>query len=151
METPSPVRRAELDSANPELADLMQAIGRFIRHMRSAAVGHGLSMTESMALARLEREGPATTAELARAESVRPQSMGATVATLEEAGLIARAPDPADGRRMILSITARGVELRRQTAEAKHAWLAERMASLDAGERETLFAAGRILRRVVEP
>jgi DNA-binding MarR family transcriptional regulator len=131
------------------LAELMRAMGLLIRRMRAAVVNNGLSMSESMTLGRLEREGPATTAELARAESVKPQSMGATVAALEEAGLVERRPDPGDGRRVILSVTEKGVELRRQTSAAKTVWLTERLAQLSAEERETLFAAGRILGRVV--
>lgn len=131
------------------LTELMQAMGLLIRRMRAAAVGHGLSLSESMTLGRLEREGAATTAELARAESVKPQSMGATIAALEELGLVRREPDPGDGRRMIVSVTEQGVALRRQTAEAKHAWLSARLAELSVEERETLFAAGRILGRVV--
>ena len=132
------------------MSELMRSMGLLIRRMRAAAGGSdGLSMSEAMTLGRLERGGPATTAELARAESVKPQSMGATVAALEEMGLIERQPDPGDGRRMLLSVTAKGIELRRQTAAAKHAWLAARLAELSAEERETLFAAGRILSRVV--
>ncbi|HEY0780561.1 MAG TPA: MarR family transcriptional regulator [Gemmatirosa sp.] len=55
---------------------------------------------------RLERDGPASVAELARAEGVRPQSMGATVAVLEAAGLVDGTPDPTGGRRTVLSLTA---------------------------------------------
>lgn len=140
----------EENSESVALAELMPAIGLVLRRMRTMAAGHGLSMSESMTLGRLEREGPATTAELARAESVKPQSMGATIAALEELQLVERWPDPNDGRRIIVTVTAKGVELRRQTAEDKHAWLAARLAELAPEERRTLFAAGRILRQVVE-
>jgi DNA-binding MarR family transcriptional regulator len=142
-------QKTEEKSDQAALAELMQAMGLLIRRMRAAAVGHGLSLSESAALARLEREGPATTAELARAESVKPQSMGATVAALEEIGLVERQPDPGDGRRVLLSVTEVGVDLRRKASAAKHAWLAARLAELSDEERQTLFAAGRILGRVV--
>ena len=46
---------------------------------------------------RLEKDGPATASSLARAEGMRPQSMGAVVAALESAGLMRGAPDPTDG------------------------------------------------------
>ena len=64
-----------------------------------------LTASQRFALGRLSREGPLTVTALARAEGVRPQSMGATVAVLEAQGLVAGAPDPADGRQTLLSLT----------------------------------------------
>jgi DNA-binding MarR family transcriptional regulator len=49
-----------------------------------------------------------TTAELARREQITPQAMGATIAGLEQRGLVARSPDAADARRSILTLTAEG-------------------------------------------
>jgi DNA-binding MarR family transcriptional regulator len=132
------------------LSELMQAVGLLIRRMRAASSGHGLSMGESMALARLEREGPATTADLARAEGVKPQSMGATVSALEEMGFVERKPDKSDGRQMIVSITAKGAAVRKSASEAKHAWLSEAVAKLNPEDRATLFAAGKIIRQLAE-
>jgi len=40
---------------------------------------------------------------LAKAESVRHQSMRVTVASLETKGLVSGAPDPADGRQTVLT------------------------------------------------
>jgi len=132
------------------IAELLQSMGRLIRRLRAAVAGHGLSMSESMTLGRLEREGPATTAELARAESVKPQSMGSTIAQLEELGLVERQADPQDGRRMIVSVTEKGREVRIRASEAKHTWMAARLAELTEEERATLYSAGRILGRVVD-
>jgi DNA-binding MarR family transcriptional regulator len=72
-------------------------------------------LTESAVLARLAKDGAATTADLARAESVKPQSMGATVATLEELGLVQRKPHRTDGRQMNIELTAKGVAVRNST------------------------------------
>ena len=74
--------------------DLTQAIGLLVRRVRAAAASHDLSLTESAVMARLDRDGPATTADLARAEGMKPQSMGATVAALEEMGMVERKPHP---------------------------------------------------------
>jgi DNA-binding MarR family transcriptional regulator len=134
------------------VTELMQAIGLLVRRVRSAAADSAseLSMTESMVLARLEKEGPATTAELARAEGMRPQSMGTVVAALEELGLIERSAHPTDGRQMILSISAKGAAVRSSVRGAKHMWVMQAIAQLDKEEQETLFAAGEILRRMVQ-
>ena len=60
-------------------------------------------------LARLEREGPATTSALAAAERVRPQSMAQTLAELGAAGLVgADGRIRTDGRQILIELTERG-------------------------------------------
>ena len=130
--------------------DFIQAIGLLVRRVRAAAASHGLSMTEALVMARLAREGPATTADLARAESMKPQSMGATIAALEEMGMVERTPHPTDGRQVNIALTAKGATVRKSTKEAKRMWLAQAMAALEEEERETLFRAGEIIKRLVE-
>ena len=75
--------------------------------------------------------GPATTAELARAESMKPQSMGATVAALEEMGMVERKPHPTDGRQMNIELSAKGAAVRNSARDAKRTWLAQAIAQLD--------------------
>jgi DNA-binding MarR family transcriptional regulator len=132
------------------VADFGQAIGLLVRRVRAAGASHQLSWTESAVMARLAKEGPATTADLARAEAVKPQSMGATVAALEEMGFIERKPHPSDGRQMNIELTAKGADVRKSSKDAKRTWLAHTIAQLNDQERETLFAAGEIMKRLVE-
>ena len=133
-----------------EVIEFAQTIGQLVRRVRAAAASHELSLTEASVLGRLEREGPATTAELARAENVKPQSMGATVAALEERGLVERKPHPTDGRQVNIELTAKGAAVRNSAREAKRTWLAQAVAELEEAERETLFKAGEIIRRLLE-
>lgn len=121
-----------------------------MRRVRAAAASQELSLTEAAVLARLANGGPATTADLARAESMKPQSMGTTIAALEERGLVERTPHPTDGRQMHIELTAKGAAVRKSAKDAKHTWLAQALARLDERERETLFRAGEILKRLVE-
>jgi len=72
-------------------------------------------------LGRLGRDGPATTAALARGELVRPQSMRATLAALAEQDLVARAPDPTDGRQVVFSLAEAGDRTRASAREARRA------------------------------
>jgi len=65
-------------------------------------------LPESSALTRLDRGGPATASALAKLEQISPQSMGATLGALEARGLVERRPDPADGRKSLLTVTAAG-------------------------------------------
>lgn len=134
-----------------EVSEFAQTIGRLVRHMRAAAAQHELSLTEASVLARLGRDGPATTAELARAEGMRPQSMSAAVATLEERGLVERKPHPSDGRQMNIVLTDKGISVRSSAKDLKRAWLAQRTAGLEEEERQILARAGDILKRLLGP
>ncbi|HEV2270102.1 MAG TPA: MarR family transcriptional regulator [Steroidobacteraceae bacterium] len=134
-----------------DVSDFALTIGRLVRQMRAAAAQHELSLTESAVLARLGREGPATTAELARAENMRPQSMSTAVATLEERGLVERKPHPSDGRQTNIALTDKGAAVRSSTKDLKRAWLAQATAGLADEERQILARAGDILRKLLEP
>jgi DNA-binding MarR family transcriptional regulator len=137
-------------SLDASVADFVQAVGLLVRRTRAAAAAHGLSWTESAVMARLAKSGPATTAGLARGESVKPQSMRATVAALEERGLVARQPHPTDGRQVIIELTPAGHALYKSARDAKRTWVAQAIAQLDEADRETLFAAGAILQRLID-
>lgn len=134
-----------------DVSDFSQTIGRLVRQMRAAAAQHELSLTELAVLGRLGRHGPASTAELARAESMRPQSMSAAVAALEERGLVERKPHPSDGRQVNIALTEKGAAVRSSTKDLKRAWLTQAMAGLDEEARQTLARAGDILKRLLEP
>ena len=107
-------------------------------------------MSQAFVLGRLDKEGPATTADLARAEGVKPQSMGTTVASLEELELVQRKPHPTDGRQVYIALTAKGAEMRKSIGDAKQTWLTQAISQLDERERETLFAAGKIIERLAK-
>jgi DNA-binding MarR family transcriptional regulator len=130
--------------------DLIQAIGLLVRRVRAAAASHGLSLTESVVMARLAKGGPATTADLARAEGMKPQSMGTTIAALEEMGMVERKPHPTDGRQVNIELSAKGAAVRKSAKDAKRTWLAEAISRLDDQDRETLFKAGEIIKQLVE-
>src|SRR6202046_5185601 len=101
----------ELEGGDGGVA-LRESVGLLLRRMRQQQPDGGLTMPESAALSRLNRGGPTTSSALAKLEQISPQSMGATLAGLEARGLVARHPDPADGRRVVLSGTAAGQRVR---------------------------------------
>ena len=132
------------------VSDLIQAVGLLVRRVRTAAASHELSLTESAVMARLAKSGPATIADLARAESMKPQSMGTTVSGLEEMGMVERKPHPTDGRQLNIQLTAKGTAVRNTAKDAKRAWLARAMKQLNEQEQETLFRAAEIIKLLVE-
>jgi DNA-binding MarR family transcriptional regulator len=140
------------DAAVRETATRLRiGIGAFTRRAREVATEADLGAPELTALSRLDRLGPSTTAELARREQITPQAMGATIATLEQRGLVARRLDEADGRRSILSLTPAGREAigsgRSAIVDRAAAVLTE---SFTATEVATLDAAARLIERLAE-
>ena len=136
-----------------ELAsELRTVIGRASRQLRKQTNFDGYSITQRNVLAMIARDGSSTLTLLARAEGMRPQSMGPIVASLERAGLVAGAPDPGDGRQTILTLTEQAVDQVREGRAAKDDWLLRTMTErLSADERAGLTAAVPLLRRVFEP
>lgn len=121
--------------------DLTMAIRQLIRRLRAEANPSELSLSQMGALARLEQAGAMTTADLARAELMKPQSMGTIVASLEQEGLIARRPHPTDRRQVHFVLTKDGEALRRRHRAVKRDWLVAALAKLDAGDMKALKAA----------
>ena len=128
----------------------MQAVGILLRRVRSQGSPDGLSWSQAAAMGRLERIGPMTTADLARAEMVKPQSMGTLLAELEADGLVQRQPHPTDGRQILFSLTASGTEARRRRHAAKLAWLTAAIGQFDADEQRTLVDAIALINRLGE-
>jgi DNA-binding MarR family transcriptional regulator len=137
-------------SPEPAVAELSLAIGQLVRRLRMEANPGELTWSQIATLARLDKAGAMTTADLARSEFVKPQSMGTTLADLEQAGLVQRRPHPSDGRQVLFALTAEGTEARRQRNIAKREWLSAAMARLDPAEQQTLLAAAALIKRLAE-
>ncbi|ABD90235.1 MarR family winged helix-turn-helix transcriptional regulator [Rhodopseudomonas palustris] len=129
--------------------DLRLVIGQLKRRLREQAYLGDLTWSQVSVLGHLDRQGPATVTALARAEGVRPQSMGATVAVLEAAGLVGGAPDPDDGRQTILSLTAACRDLIKAGRAAREDWLLRAIqTTLSAEETAQLAGAVALLKRL---
>ncbi len=132
--------------------DLRAVIGQFKRMFREQSSWGDMTLSQVSVLSRLDRDGPATVTNLARAEGVRPQSMGATVSALEAMGLIAGTPDPNDGRQTIWSLTPACRERIRAGRAAREDWLFHIIKKkLSAVEQEQLANSLALLKRLTEP
>jgi DNA-binding MarR family transcriptional regulator len=146
-------RKLEIDAARASAlaAELHALIGKLKRRLREQASTGALTPSQTAVLAHLERDGPTTVTALARSEGVRSQSMGATVAVLEAAGLVRGSPDPADRRQTILSLTPACRELIRSGRAARHDWLLRAIETrLTPQEQEQLAASMSLLNRLVD-
>jgi DNA-binding MarR family transcriptional regulator len=133
----------------PALAyELRETTGRLIRRLRAEP---GPAMHVLAVLSRLDRQGPAGVSDLAAAQGMRPQSMAQTVREMESAGLVTRRPDPHDGRRQLVELTAAGREMLLASRAAREDWLAQALdTELDDRERALLRDALKLLARVAE-
>jgi DNA-binding MarR family transcriptional regulator len=133
-------------------ARLRMAIVRMARRLRQEAAGTGgeLTPTSASALVTVERHGPLTPSELAEIERIKRPTATRTLRVLVEAGLVDRAPDPADGRSALVSVNAAGREHLRRLRGRKNAYLARRMRDLPAEDLRTLDRAAEILEGILE-
>ena len=76
--------------------------------------------------------------------------MTAVATRLEEAGLVERATLERDRRVSVVSITARGSELLRESRRAKEAYLARRLAAMTPEDRAVLARAAGLLEEMLE-
>ncbi len=140
----SNVGAAELAARLAGLSTVMQ------RHLARADAGDGLTRARLSALGLLVMGGPRTLGELAAAEHVRPPTMTRLVHAMEADGLVARAPNPDDGRSIVIRATAKGEERLELGRGRQIAPLAAAISDLDRAERANLEVAvdllGRLLR-----
>jgi DNA-binding MarR family transcriptional regulator len=131
--------------------ELRVLISQLKRRLREQTHLGDYTWSQAAVLIRLERDGPATVSALARAEGVRQQSMGTTVAALEAAGLVKGSPDPTDGRQTILSLTDTCREIVKTNRAAKDDWLFRAIETkLSSAEQEKLAVALELLKRLAD-
>lgn len=129
--------------------ELRVVLGQLVRRLREQASIGDLTRSQAAVLARLERDGPATMSTLARAEGIRPQSMGTIISVLEAAGLVSGAPDPADGRKTVLSLTDSAREQFATGRLAREDWLFRAIRTeLSSAEQDQLASLVGLLVRL---
>ncbi|MFI9380676.1 MarR family winged helix-turn-helix transcriptional regulator [Kutzneria sp. NPDC052558] len=132
-------------------ADLRVAVGRIARRLRQAHAVGDVTLSEVSVLARLDRDGPATSGALAELERIRPQAMGVTLSDLDSRGLVRREADAADGRKLLTSITDAGRNMLSQRRSASAERLGRAMAEeFTAAERRKLLAVLPLLDRLAQ-
>ena len=130
---------------------LRVAISAVKRRFQEPPAEGELSNPQLVALSRLDRLGPMTTAGLARREQISPQAMGATIASLEKLGLVARSADVADGRLSILDLTPEGVTAVRAGRDAvTDRFVAVLGESFTSEEAEILATAAPLIERLAD-
>ena len=102
--------------------------------IRGSAVPRQMSLTSASTLAAVSRLGPQRITELAALQNITQPSMTAVITALEQAGFVERAPDPTDGRAVLVSATPAGEEYlaaRRQAMAGRIVALARQLPEED--------------------
>ncbi len=124
-------------------------LARLLRRLRAA---HGLSAAKLALLGHLFRAGgPLAAIDLARLESLQPQSLTRLIAELEQDGLIMRRRADDDRRQVEISIAPAGEALLKADARRQDAFLGRVMVErLTEPEIEILRLAGHLLTRLTD-
>ena len=147
-----PVARTLAPSSVRAARDLRVAVSRLRRRLVDVADTHELTPSQLSVLSRLGKEGPASASDLAAAERIRPQSVAATLAVLEERALVIRRPDPGDGRRQLVSLSPAGTALFDDRRRHREEWLSRALQErLTESERQTVIDAAALLERLTHP
>lgn len=135
---PAPPDTSELAG---QLRVVVARLARILRQQDQS----GLAPTLLAALTTVARVGPLTFGELAAQEQVAAPTVTKVVRKLEAKGLVARRPDPDDGRVCRVAITSAGRRHLERARRRRTAWLATRLNDLDADELDRLAAAVEVL------
>jgi DNA-binding MarR family transcriptional regulator len=137
-----------------EMADvelIARAVMQLGRRLRAERPEGSVSLATLALLATLHRRGPMPAARLAEAEGLKPQSLSRLLASMFEAGLIARETDEADRRNLIIHLTTAGRRALRTDIEARRHWLDAAMTErLSDEERDRLRDAAELMLRLAD-
>jgi len=146
-----PSHAPESPSAASLAGELRITLGKLVRRLREQADTRDFTSAQKSVLLRLDRDGPATVSALARAESVRPQSMRITVAGLQAMKAVGGKSDPTDGRQTLVDLTPGFRKTLKASRAAKDDWLVRALqAQLSTKEQGELAAAVRLLQRLAD-
>jgi DNA-binding MarR family transcriptional regulator len=139
--TPSP------DAGDETLADAFRAVTRQLRQQTQRALAPwNVTPSQARALGMLNRHGPLRLGALSEHLRIAPRSTTEVVDALQEAGLVARSPDPVDRRATLVALTERGAEAAAGIRAARAAEAEEFFARLDDADRAGLTRLLQLLR-----
>ncbi|HVJ55230.1 MAG TPA: MarR family transcriptional regulator [Aliidongia sp.] len=132
-----------MDNSLEALAgELRPALLRIYRQLRRESEPPGLSLLQNILLGIILKHPGITIGELAEMERLRGPTMSGHIKQLEADGLVERAPpDPADRRRVGLTVTAQGKALLQAVKRQRTDWLAQQLQRLSPEGQQAIRAA----------
>lgn len=145
VESPARRRRAKAPVAAGYVLDAQ--VGFLLRQVMQrhttifgARMGEDLTSTQWAALAKLTEKGPCSQNLLGRLTAMDAATIKGVVDRLVKRGLVETRPDPEDGRRLVVALTAEGAELTARATPIAQEITEETLAPLDGTERGQLLA-----------
>jgi DNA-binding MarR family transcriptional regulator len=139
------------DSAARSARELRVVVSRLRRRLNEIGGSHELTPSQVSVVSRLDRDGPASASDLAAAERIRPQSMATVLAALAEQGWIERRPDPEDGRKQLVSLSAGALERLHDSRSVRVEWLSRALQDrYTEDERQAVLRALSLLDRLTQ-
>ncbi|WP_127551304.1 MarR family winged helix-turn-helix transcriptional regulator [Actinoplanes sp. OR16] len=129
-------------------SQLLPVLGQLVRFLRQIESPDNPSPVSLAVLRRLDGDGPGRVTDLARLERASQPGMTQLVGRMEKAGLVRRAPDPADGRGVLVEITQEGRDVIARTHARYVATLDELFETLDPADRDAIVGALPALERL---
>jgi DNA-binding MarR family transcriptional regulator len=139
------------ETADALAVRLAVAFKRLYARLREAALASGMELpiTQLAIIKHVRDHGPTTAAVLAASEHVTHQAIAQNLTALKQAGFVRTAPDPSDGRKNLVHVTASGSRLFESAIAARNAWLTHAIEQkIPAGERAALDRAIGLLERL---
>ena len=121
--------------------DLRPILLRLSRELRKETEDLGVTGRQVTLLWLIRNHPGLSLRELAAEERISAPALSGHVDRLEKAGLIERARDDADRRRVGLTLTEEGVKLLRRVRARRTSWLADRLKGLEPDELDAVEAA----------
>jgi DNA-binding MarR family transcriptional regulator len=138
------------EAADEELASRLRLlIARLARQQRQRSIG-GLTPSQYSALVGASVMAPVRLGDLAAREGVTPPTLSRIVGGLEEAELVARQPDPADGRCSLIAPTDHGLRVLDMIRQERTALLADRLRTMAPADRRQIADAIPVLEQLLE-
>ncbi|AKK28528.1 MarR family winged helix-turn-helix transcriptional regulator [Mycobacterium sp. EPa45] len=130
-------------------SDLLTVVARLNR-LATQRIRLPLPWAQARLLGTIDDQGEARISDLAELDHCSQPTMTTQVRRLEDAGLVARTPDPADARAVRIRITPEGQTVLAQVRADRASVIDPRIERLSEEDRETLSAAVEAMRRLVD-
>ncbi|NTY63368.1 MarR family transcriptional regulator [Mycolicibacterium sphagni] len=150
MERMSPTPTQERAGAASGLgSELLGVIARLNR-LATQRIRLPLPWAQARLLGTIDDQGEARISDLAELDHCSQPTMTTQVRRLEDAGLVARTPDPDDARAVRIRITPKGQTILAEVRADRAAVIDPRIARLSAEDREILSTAVGALHRLLD-
>ncbi len=122
---------------------------KFSRMYNQRANEYGMTISIGFILLNVDKEGTPST-QLGPKMGMEPTSLSRTLKTMEDKGLIRRAPDKGDKRKVLIFLTEEGLEKRKIAKEVVLNFNNELMSNVPKGKLKTFFEVAERLDATVD-